>query len=121
MKKYASTFLIITLITSNLWCQYFGPQIADSVLKINNVNKCIEFDTEDSMAFFNDYPNAFYWVYNEEGKEIEANTYSFGDSIIEFKIHSIYDHLGRIIMMLWYDKSSPNKIIRVRQEEYNEQ
>lgn len=101
--------------------QYFGLQIEDSIISKNNIYKCVEYNSEDSVMFFSEYTNGHYWIYNKNGQVVKRNAYTSGLKGMpqEFTVHFIYDNEGRNIMMLWYDTTWVGDISRVRIEEFD--
>lgn len=95
--------------------QYFGPEMADTVISKKKVKTCKEYDVEDSINFFMYYPNAYYWKYNEKGQIIQQNGYDEG----EFTVQFVYDNLGRKRVTLWSDSSTKQAVRRIRIEEYD--
>lgn len=99
--------------------QYFGVEVPDSIISKNNVFKCTEYNIEDSIAFFTEHPNGYYWLFNKKGLVIERNAYSMGYMPHEFTVHFIYDNQNRNIMWLWHDTTVLGNISRVRIEQYD--
>jgi hypothetical protein len=111
--------IIITFFPIISMGQYFGVEASDSIISKNNVLKCIEFNLEDSIAFYAEYPNGYYWIYNKKGLVVERNAYSIGYMPHEFTVHFIYDNKDRNIMWLWHDTTVLGNISRVRFEQYD--
>jgi len=101
--------------------QYFGVDVPDSIISKNNVFKCTEYNLEDSIVFFTDHPNGFYWLFNKKGLVVERNAYSNSMEYtpLEFTVHFIYDNQNRNIMWLWHDTTVLGNISRVRIEQYD--
>lgn len=112
------SFIVLPIISFG---QYFGLNITDSVIAANKVYKHVEYDNEDSTLFFKEHPNAYYGIYNKKGQLIERNNYTMGHnhSLSEFLTYYFYDDKGQNILWLWYDTTYPEKVSRIRIEEYD--
>tara|TARA_B110000114_G_scaffold85074_1_gene89929 strand:- start:863 stop:1045 length:183 start_codon:yes stop_codon:yes gene_type:complete len=54
--------IIFIIFTTASFGQYFGPEVEQSIIKENNVIKCLEYNIDDSTLFFKEYENGYYWV-----------------------------------------------------------
>lgn len=99
--------------------QFFGAQVSDSIISKNNVIKCTEYDLEDSITFFTEFPNGYYWLYNKKGLLVERNAYTGGYLSHEFTVHFIYDNKDRNIIRLWRDTTLLGDISRIRIEQFD--
>src|SRR5690606_36887892 len=99
--------------------QYFGIEVPDSIISKNNVFKCTVYNIEDSIAFYTEHPNGYYWLFNKKGLVVERNAYSMGYMPHEFTVHFIYDNQDRNIIWLRHDTTVLRNISRVRIEQYD--
>lgn len=74
--------IIALIIINSNWSfsQDHGSLFEAKTIKQNSVNKIVHYNPEDSIDFFEKYPEGFYSKYDKFGRLIESNGYSSFES-----------------------------------------
>lgn len=80
----------------------------------NKVSEIREYPVQDSTAFFREHPNGYYARFNEGGKIIEKNNYSYGSSdevaMKEERTYFFYDDDGEMIGRVELSSDTENPV-----------
>lgn len=90
--------LVFLTVVGISHCQEHKYLFDKEIIERNKVSKVLEYSLNDSVGFFNDYPNGFYSKFDKYGRLIESNHYSGpADSnlpSLEFRNYYLYDSLN---------------------------